>query len=98
MEDNVSKSEKKRREKELMKILRKTALANNKKYIGKVVEVLIEGKNKKGEFFGKTRTSKNVKISKKTKKQKNKKTNLIGKFVRVKITEVEDFGLSGVLL
>lgn len=89
MEDNVSLIDKKKREKDLMIILRKTALENNKEYIGEIIDILIEGKNKKGEWYGKARTSKNVKI-----KGVNNKCN-IGEFVKVKITEVEDFGMAG---
>jgi len=77
MKDNVSKEEKARRENVLNDILKKTALANNKKYIGKTVEVLIENEARpKGNlkdslrfplesyaYFGKTRTMKNVKIT-----------------------------------
>ena len=92
MKDDVPRKEKKRREEELVKILRKTALAENKKYIGKTVEVLVEGKNRKGEFFGKTRTFKNVRITK-TRKHENTKINLIGKFVKVEINKVKDFGM-----
>ncbi|MDD4333235.1 MAG: tRNA (N6-isopentenyl adenosine(37)-C2)-methylthiotransferase MiaB [Patescibacteria group bacterium] len=93
MEDNVLRAEKKRREEELMKILRQTALENNKKYIGKVVEILIEGKNKKGELWGKTRTEKMVKVE-----SRKGKENLIGKFIKVKINNVKDFGLEGELV
>ncbi len=89
LEDNVSPKEKKKREQELMKILRKTALANNKKYLGKTVKVLVEDKNKKNEWFGKTDTYKTVKF-----KAPNKQ-NLRGQFVFVKITNVQDFGLAG---
>jgi tRNA-2-methylthio-N6-dimethylallyladenosine synthase len=90
LNDNVPRIEKKAREEKLMKILRQTALENNHKYLGKTVEILVEGKNKKGEWYGKTGTSKNVKI------QNSKfKTSLIGKFVNVKITSAEDFGLAG---
>ncbi|MFH1744546.1 MAG: tRNA (N6-isopentenyl adenosine(37)-C2)-methylthiotransferase MiaB [bacterium] len=81
LEDNISHEEKKKREEKLIKILRQTALDNNKKYINKTVEVLIE--NKKG---GKTRTGKMVKIN-------NLKESLIGEFVKVKIREACDFGL-----
>ncbi|MFA5925698.1 MAG: MiaB/RimO family radical SAM methylthiotransferase [Parcubacteria group bacterium] len=42
MKDNVSKKEKVRREKVLTEILKKTALANNKKYVRKSVEVLVD--------------------------------------------------------
>ena len=94
LKDDVSKIEKKRREGELMEILRKTALENNKKYIGKEVQVLIWGKNKKGELSGYTGTNKMVKL-----KIKNQKLKIgEGGFVKVKITEVEDFGLRGEIL
>jgi tRNA-2-methylthio-N6-dimethylallyladenosine synthase len=113
LKDTVSREEKKKREEELMKILRITALENNKKYIGQTVEILVGGINKKGEWYGRTRTNKNVKIAetrkqenkktrkqenKKARKQKNKKTNLAGKFVRVKIIGAQDFGLEGYLI
>jgi len=88
-EDDVPKAEKKRREEELMKILRRTALDNNKKYIGKVVDVLVEGKNRKGEWHGKTRTNKNVKCQ-----MSNAKCH-VGEFIKVKIKKAWDFGLEG---
>lgn len=90
--DDVEKKEKKRREEELMKILRKTALENNKKYIGKIEEVLIFGMGSDGRYFGYTRSSKNVKIA------NIKEKCVIGKFVKVKITKVQDFGLEGEVL
>jgi len=96
LEDKISKQEKKRREEELMKILRKTALKNNKKYIGKSVEILVTGKNKEGKYFGMTRTYKNVKIH--VTQNTKHETNLIGKFVDVKINKVKDFGLEGELV
>lgn len=78
MKDNVSQKEKFRRENFLNDILKETTLANNKKYVGKILEVLIE--KKKDEFyFGKTRTQKNIRIS-------SKKKMGIGSFVKVKIT------------
>jgi len=65
--DNINWNEKKRREKILTEILKETALENNKKYIGKTVEVLIceSGiKNQKlGIVYGKTRSFKNVKTT-----------------------------------
>jgi tRNA-2-methylthio-N6-dimethylallyladenosine synthase len=91
MKDNVSKNEKKRREEVLTKILRKTALENNKKYIGKTVEVLVEGENRNGAWYGKTRTNKQVRIN------KLELTSLIGQFVGIKIKKVKDFGLEGEL-
>jgi tRNA-2-methylthio-N6-dimethylallyladenosine synthase len=95
MQDNVSPKEKKRREYVLMGVLRETALANNQYYLNKIVEVLVEGRNKKGEWFGKTRTFKNVKT---TVNSKQTTENYKGKVVKVKIDKVENFGLSGALL
>ncbi|MBU4347397.1 MiaB/RimO family radical SAM methylthiotransferase, partial [Patescibacteria group bacterium] len=100
LKDNISKIEKKKREELLMKILRKTALANNEKYIGKVVDVLVEGKNKRGEWYGKTETAKNVKFpmapaTRCATGQANDKTNLIGEFIDIKIIKARDFGLEG---
>ncbi len=88
--DNINKSEKKRRERELMEILRKTALENNKKYIGKIVEVLVEGK--KGDiYFGKTETFKNFRF----KIYNLRFKSIIGQFVKVKIEKAQDFGFEG---
>ncbi len=92
--DNVPKEEKKKREEELMKVLRKTALENNKKYIGEIVEVLVEGRNKRGEWYGKMGTGKNIKIA----KNRKQKTDLVGEFVEVKINKVRDFGFEGELV
>ncbi len=93
LSDNVLKEEKKRREQELMAVLRKTALENNEEYIGKIVDVLIEGRNKRGEWYGQTRTFKNVRF----KIYDLRFKNIIGEFVKVKIKEARDFGLEGEL-
>ena len=91
--DNVSLREKKVRENKLTRILSSTALANNKKYFGKTVKLLVEGKGKTGQWFGITATEINVKFI-----AKNNKNNLIGKFVNVKIIEAKDFGLEGEII
>ena len=66
LNDNVSWPEKKRREKVLTDILRKTAFANNKKLIGKNVKVLIYSKKIDNKnivvFFGKTDTYKSIRV------------------------------------
>ena len=86
--DNVSKIEKKRRDKVLTQILTKTALANNKKLVGKTLDVLVD--NKKGDMWmGKTRGFKVVKFK--------SNLNLLGRFVKVKITSAGNFGLQGIL-
>lgn len=92
MKDDISKQEKKKREEELMSILRKTALANNKKYLKKTVEVLVAGHGKDGKYFGKTRTDKHVTCNMKH------EADLIGKFIKVKVEKVRDFGLEGNLV
>ncbi len=106
LKDDVPKKEKKRREKILTEILKKTALENNRKYIGKEVEVLAEESNKKKAIrdkkslllitdrllllFGHTRTFKPV--------QFYGPENLISKFVKVKITNCTPWGLEGELV
>jgi tRNA-2-methylthio-N6-dimethylallyladenosine synthase len=87
MKDNVPQAEKFRRENFLNDILKKTSLTNNKKYVGKIVVVLVE-KEKAGFFFGKTRTQKNVKVS-------SEKNIQIGTFVKVKITKANIWNLEG---
>ncbi len=99
MKDNVPQEEKFRRENILNEILKKTAFANNKKYVGKNLEILIEKDHVKSGlpdhvarnefiYFGKTRTQKNVKII-------SNKKNLIGTFVKVKITKANIWNLEG---
>jgi tRNA-2-methylthio-N6-dimethylallyladenosine synthase len=90
MKDNVSKEEKARRENMLNDILKKTALANNKKYIGKTLEILIE-KEKNGNYFGKTRTQKNVKIT-------SSKIITLKNFVKVKVTKANIWNLEGTVV
>lgn len=91
MKETVSNKEKQRREYVLNQILKKTTLANNKKYIGKVFEVLIE-KEKDAFYYGKTRSQKNVKIPVENKK------GLVGKFSKVLITKANLWNLEGKFL
>lgn len=87
LKDNLSKSEKRRREKELTKILAKTALAKNKKLINQTLQVLVE-KFRKGHWLGRSETLKTVKIF-------TQKKNLAGQFVKVRITQAAPFALQG---
>jgi len=87
MKDNVSKAEKVKREEFLNEILKKTALENNKKYLNKKIEVLIE-KEKTGFYFGRTRTGKNIKLKKDS-------SNLVGQIVLAKITQANIWNLEG---
>jgi len=100
LKDNVSPREKERRYKILTEVLKKTALENNKKFVGKEIEVLIERqgiRNKKQVYFGKTRTYKTVKIQLDPKPY-TLNANLIGNFVKVKIIDALPWGLKGKLI
>lgn len=94
MTDDVSLVEKKKRERLLDDILKKTAYLQNKKYLKNTVRVLIEGINKQGLYYGKTGTYKNVIVSGDYKANKQ----AIGSFVAVKINKAGVFSLSGQLL
>jgi len=90
LDDNITKEEKKKREKVLTEILKKTALQKNKKMVNKTIEVLVE--NKKDKYYiGKTRNFKNVKI-------KTNKQNLVGKFIKVKIIKITEWNLEGTII
>ena len=84
--NDVLLKQKKERRKILTEILKKTALLKNRAFIGKTVEVLCFQK-KQGFIIGKSKEYKTVKF-------KSKK-NLIGKFVKVKITDAFFWGLKG---
>jgi len=86
LKDNVSPKEKKKREKILTDILKKTALENNKKFEGKTIEVL-PLEPKKGYLFGKSFHYKTVRFK--------GPEELIGKFVKIKIKKSLPWGLEG---
>ena len=87
--DTVPQKEKIRRDKYITKILEQTALFNNKKYIGKQVEMLVEYE-RKGWLIGKTKEYKTIKV-------KGAK-NLIGKIVKAKVIDAIPWGLKGELI
>jgi len=89
MKDNVSLAEKARREKVLNDILSASAFKSNKKFLNKNIVVLVEEKNKRGEWIGKNEQNKTIKIFGSADKK------LAGQFVKVKITKIHDFGLDG---
>ncbi|MFA5184257.1 MAG: tRNA (N6-isopentenyl adenosine(37)-C2)-methylthiotransferase MiaB [Patescibacteria group bacterium] len=95
MKDNVSPAEKKRRANAVNEILKQTAGQNNQKYLGKSVEVLVEGQNKRGKYYGKTGAYNTVLIN--VPAAFKIKDGLIGQFVKVKIDQALPFGLEGVL-
>jgi tRNA-2-methylthio-N6-dimethylallyladenosine synthase len=87
--DNITKKEKQKRYKKLDELIRKTALKNNKKYIGRTVEVLVN-ESKKNILIGKSDTYKTVIF--------NGPKSLIGKFVEIKIDKADPFILKGEIL
>ena len=89
LKNNVPQKEKKRRKEVLNEILKETALKNNGEYIGKEAEALIDGQ-KKNKWLGKTRSYKNIQVE--------SSKNLLGKFIKIKITKALPWGLKGELL
>jgi tRNA-2-methylthio-N6-dimethylallyladenosine synthase len=86
LKDNVSLSQKKKREEKLNNVLKKISLEENKKLVKKKVQVLIDKKRK--EFvWGKTKNYHTVKLK--------GDSDLIGKFIDVEITEALPWGLKG---
>ena len=87
--DKVSLEEKEKRLYTLNDLINNYSLENNKKYLGKTVEVLVEGINDKDstKVFGYTDTMKLVNFE--------ESTNLIGKLVNVTITDAKSFSLDG---
>lgn len=90
LKDDVPKNEKIQRDKILTDVLRKTALEQNQKYLNQTMDVLID-KKRKDSYLGKTRTYKTVKIPR-------TKFNLIGQFIKAKITETGPWGMKGILV
>ena len=94
MKDNISKKEKVRREKILAEILKETALEKNEKYVGKIIEVLVDKKNlalNPYKYFAHTRTQKKVVFF-------SNKRIPVGSFIKIKITQAKAFGLEGKIL
>lgn len=100
--NDIPLEEKKRREKVLTEILEKTALANNKKYIGKTIDVLVEKVD--DEFiYGKSRTFKNVRIPliyppetvQSPEEYHHSFEILTGNFISVRIAGADPWGLEG---
>ena len=91
MNDDVLSEEKKRRFNVLNKILSECAVEGNKKYLDKTVRVLLDGKNKRGKYYGKTSSFKTVLIT-------SEKELKIGEFLDVKIEKVFPFGIEGKII
>ncbi|MDD3187264.1 MAG: tRNA (N6-isopentenyl adenosine(37)-C2)-methylthiotransferase MiaB [Bacilli bacterium] len=90
MEDNVSKEAKEKRLYLLNNLVNEYALMNNKKYVNRVVPVLIEGNSEKGDsLFGYTDTMKLVNVTGDCK---------IGNIVDIKITDAKTWSLDGTIV
>lgn len=106
LRDDISHQEKERRDKVLTKVLAKTALEKNRKYIGKEVKVLVE--KRKNEFLiGKTKTYKTIKFATDQDSPREMQSNFskrkiispgkIGQFVMVEVIDAMPWGLKGKL-
>jgi tRNA-2-methylthio-N6-dimethylallyladenosine synthase len=84
--DDVPREEKRRRWLVLQKLMEKTALRKNKKYLGKTVEVLVEG-CEADKCFGFSREYKKISFV--------GGKNLIGQVVNVKIKKAREWELEG---
>jgi len=89
LKDNVSVEEKKRRERVLTEVLKQTALVRSKKLLGEKTTVLINEK-KSDIYFGKNEHYKTVKVV--------SSKDIVGQLVKVKITSVAPFTLTGEII
>lgn len=89
LKDNVPIAEKKKRERILTEILKKTALKKNNRFVGKTTTVLIESKNN-DYWIGKNQYNKTVKVF-------SKKHLKIGGFNKTIVTKADAWGLEGFL-
>lgn len=92
MENQVSEDQKHRNFEKLVKVQNEISKRANDEYMGKAIEVLVEGpsKNDPSRYTGRSRTGKVVNFS--------GKGDIIGKLVNVKITEVFSWFLNGEML
>ncbi len=91
MPDKISLSTKQKRLQKLNKLVQQYSKENNEKYVGKILEVLVEGKSKTNEntFTGYSPNWKVVNFTGKCK---------IGDIVKVKISSASRFSLNGSLV
>lgn len=92
LKDDVPRIEKKKREKVLTEILKKTATNNNKKLLNQEVKVLVE-KVKDNYAFGKNDTFKTVKFAM---PQNLPQQKIVSDFIRVEIKKAGPWGLLGI--
>lgn len=94
IKEAISKKERTRREQILTEILKKGALENNKRFIGKEIEILIS-KRKNNFLIGKSRHYKTVKVELPNTKSQPLIDKFIGKFIKVRIKKTYPFGSEG---
>ena len=92
MEDQIPEDIKHERFNRVLTKVNEILAGLNAQYVGKTVEVLIEGKSKNDEskFTGRTRQNKLINFT-----VKNPEIELVGKLMDVKITEATTFSLVG---
>ena len=92
MEDQILENVKHERFNRVLSKVNEILVDLNASYVGKTVEVLIEGKSKTDEskFTGRTRQNKLVNFT-----VKNPEANLLGTLMNVKITESNNFSIVG---
>lgn len=90
-EDDVTAQEKKRRLHVLSEEMMKSSHEYNKSQMGKEVKVLVSGRDRKNIYYTGTTEGK-VLI-----RFKSDKSDLVGSFVKVKITQVVEMSMEGVL-
>ena len=90
LEDNIPEDVKSRRLQEIISLQNKLSLESNRKDIGKIFEVLVEGVSKRSreELYGRTSQNKVVVFARKDFKR--------GDLVKVKITDVSQATLKGI--
>ena len=88
LKDNTTLEEKEERLQRLNKVMNKYFLESNKKMVGEVVKVLVEGKSsKEGNLFGYTETNKLINFEADDKH--------IGSIIKVKVTDAKTWSLDG---
>ncbi len=91
LKDDVPEEEKLKRLYTLIHLQKEISKKRNQRFLGKILEVLIDGKSRrdKNKWKGKARTNQTVIV--------DSKEDILGKIVPVKISEVDSFTLFGKL-
>ena len=91
-EDSISQDVKKDRFHRLSEIMQKTSIAYNETLVGREVTVLVNGRSRKGDkYSGRTEGMINIQFH-------SGREDLIGRFVRIKVTGLHGISLAGELI